>query len=198
MMIKERFCEKNEEKLVEIISNSYQLKRLFEILKESNIPFNYYIGAGCITNTIWNHLSGYPLTYGISDVDVVYFDNKDLSLTSEQKFTDYLVDKIGDFPFRLDVKNQARVHLWYEKKFGFSIQPYVSLEDAIHSWPTTATSLGIRKEQSDLFNIYAPFNLDDLFSMIVRPNKRMITREIYENKAIKWHKKWPELTVIPW
>ncbi|WP_425388939.1 nucleotidyltransferase family protein [Cytobacillus solani] len=90
-MIKERFCEKNEEKLVEIISNSYQLKRLFEILKESNIPFNYYIGAGCITNTIWNHLSGYPLTYGISDVDVVYFDNKDLSLTSEQKFTDYLV-----------------------------------------------------------------------------------------------------------
>ncbi|WP_425388940.1 nucleotidyltransferase family protein [Cytobacillus solani] len=88
--------------------------------------------------------------------------------------------------------------MWYEKKFGFSIQPYVSLEDAIHSWPTTATSLGIRKEQSDLFNIYAPFNLDDLFSMIVRPNKRMITREIYENKAIKWHKKWPELTVIPW
>lgn len=189
---------KKEENLVEIIRNSYQVMRVIETVKDSKLPFNYYIGAGCITNTIWNYLSGYPLTYGISDVDVVYFDNEDLSKASEQKLTEYLVDKIGDFPFRLDVKNQARVHLWYEKKFGFSIQPYVSLEDAINSWPTTATSLGIRKEQNDSFNIYAPFNLDDLFSIIVRPNKRIITREIYDNKAIKWQKKWPELTIIPW
>jgi hypothetical protein len=34
--------------------------------------------------------------------------------------------------------------------------------------------------------------------MIVRANKVQITREIYEKKAAKWTKLWPELVVIPW
>ncbi|WJV29726.1 nucleotidyltransferase family protein [Rossellomorea sp. AcN35-11] len=102
------------------------------------------------------------------------------------------------FSFKLDVKNQARVHLWYEKKFGFSIKPYESLEEAIDSWPTTATALGVRLERGGSHKIYAPYDLEDLYSMIVRPNKRMITREIYEAKANKWKNKWPMLKVIPW
>lgn len=35
------------------------------------------------------------------------------------------------------------------------------------------------------FKIYAPYHLDDLFSMVVRPNKLIVTREIFENKATK-------------
>ena len=186
------------ELLVETISNNEPLMRVIKVLKNLNLRFEYYIGAGCITNTVWNDISGYPLEYGISDIDIVYYAPDDITSENEKKLKDNLLNLLGDFQFKLDVKNQARVHLWYENKFGFSIKPYNSLEEAIDSWPTTATALGLRKEQDGTYKIYAPYDLDDLFSMVVRPNKLMITREIYENKVQKWREKWPKLMVVPW
>lgn len=190
--------KKYEDLLVKTISNSNPLNRVLQVLKDLNLPFNYFVGAGCITNTVWNDISGYPLEYGISDVDVVYFDFDDITSEGEKKLKDILLNLLGDFQFKIDVKNQARVHLWYKEKFGFSIKAYHSLESAIDSWPTTATALGLRLEQDGSHKIYAPYDLDDLFSMVVRPNKLMITREIYENKANKWKEKWPKLLVVPW
>ncbi|MFE7060931.1 nucleotidyltransferase family protein [Sutcliffiella sp. NPDC057660] len=187
-----------EDLLVATITKSEPLIRVLQILKDLNLPFKYYVGAGCITNTVWNDISGYPLEYGISDVDIVYYDPEDITLESEKKFKDILLRLLGDFQFKIDVKNQARVHLWYEDKFGFSIKPYNSLESAIDSWPTTATALGLRLEQDGSHKIYAPYDLDDLFSMVVRPNKLMITKEIFENKANKWQEKWPKLLVVSW
>ena len=186
------------ELLVETISNNEPLMRVIKVLKNLNLRFEYYIGAGCITNTVWNDISGYPLEYGISDIDIVYYAPEDITSENEKKLKDNLLNLLGDFQFKLDVKNQARVHLWYENKFGFSIKPYNSLEEAIDSWPTTATALGLRQEQDGTYKIYAPYDLDDLFSMVVRPNKLMITREIYENKAKKWLEKWPKLMIVPW
>ncbi|WP_455717684.1 nucleotidyltransferase family protein [Anaerosporobacter sp.] len=187
-----------EELLVEIISKNEPLMRLIKVLKDTILRSDYYVGAGCITNTVWNDISGYPLEYGISDIDIVYYAPEDITSESEKKLKERLLNLLGDFQFKLDVKNQARVHLWYEKKFGFPIKPYHSLEEAIDSWPTTATALGLRQEQDGTCKIYAPYELDDLFSMVVRPNKLLITREIYENKVQKWREKWPKLMVVPW
>ncbi|MBT2638590.1 nucleotidyltransferase family protein [Bacillus sp. ISL-39] len=184
--------------LVETISKNEPLMRVIKVLKDLNLPFQYYVGAGCITNTVWNDICGYPLVYGISDVDIVYYAPEDITSESEKKLKGKLLNLLGDFQFKLDVKNQARVHLWYENKFGFPIEPHQSLEEAIDSWPTTATALGVRQEEDGAFKIYAPYDLDDLFSLVVRPNKRMITREIYENKVQKWQEKWPKLMVVPW
>ncbi|MGG3471035.1 nucleotidyltransferase family protein [Neobacillus pocheonensis] len=187
-----------ENLLVKTVSKSEPLTRILQVLKELNLPFDYYVGAGCVTNTVWNDISGYPLEYGISDVDIVYYDLRDMKPEGEKELKEILKCQLGDFPFRLDVKNQARVHLWYESKFGFAIKPYLSLEAAIDSWPTTATAIGIRKEQNEVYKIYAPYQLDDLFSMVIRPNKLMVTREIFENKASKWKDKWPRLEIVPW
>ncbi|MNC63892.1 hypothetical protein D3C75_1140520 [compost metagenome] len=98
----------------------------------------------------------------------------------------------------VDLKNQARVHLWYRDKFGIELQPYVSLEAAIDSWPTTVTSLGARLAADGEWQIYAPFGLQDLFHLTLRPNKALISEEIYIAKTQKWLSKWPELTVVPW
>ncbi|NHM33612.1 nucleotidyltransferase family protein [Neobacillus terrae] len=187
-----------EELLVRTILKNEPIRKVLLTLKDLNFPFEYYVGAGCITNTIWNDISGYPLDYGISDIDIVYFDEYDLSSDSEKELKQKLKSKLLDYHFDFDVKNQARVHLWYESKFGFPIKPYSSLEAAIDSWPTTATAVGIRVEKNGLFKIYAPYNLDDLFSMVVRPNKLLVTKEIFENKANKWKKRWPKLQIIPW
>ena len=49
----------------------FQNKVVFEIINESQ-KFgleNYYIGAGCICQSVWNYQNGFELMYGISDVD---------------------------------------------------------------------------------------------------------------------------------
>ena len=35
---------------------------------------SWYIGAGAVAGTVWNHLHGYAPTHGIKDYDIVYFD----------------------------------------------------------------------------------------------------------------------------
>ena len=159
---------------------------------------NYYVGAGCITQTVWNYLSNNPLGYGIKDIDFVYFDDKNLDFESENKVISQVRELYSDLKIEVDVKNQARIHLWYKNHFGYAIEPYRSLESALNTWPTTATSIGVRNEKNNEFKVYAPFGLNDLFGKIVRANKAQITKQIYENKVSSWLKKWPDLTIIPW
>jgi hypothetical protein len=45
---------------------------------------------------------------------------------------------------------------------------------------------------------HAPYGYDDLFAMVVRPNRRLAPRHVYEAKAESWVQQWPELTILPW
>lgn len=183
--------------LESIIMSNKTLNTVIEGAKLLKID-NYYIGAGCIAQTVWNYLSGTSLNYGIKDIDFVYFDGVNLDLESENNVASKVKDLYSDLKIKVDVKNQARVHLWYESHFGYAIKPYTSLESAINSWPTTATSIGVRKGKDNEFKVYAPFGLNDLFGKIVRANKAQITKQIYENKVSNWLAKWPDLKIIPW
>lgn len=161
-------------------------------------PFPYYVGAGCLVQTVWNTLTGRAADYGVKDIDLVYYDADDLSEAGEARM-DARVKKIfADIPVPVDLKNQARIHQWYHGKFGIPLEPYPSLEAAIDSWPTTATSLGARLERTGEWCIYAPFGLEDLFTLTLRPNKTLINEAIYLGKTAKWRQKWPELLEIPW
>ena len=176
-----------------------QNKLLFEIfVKASGIGLgDYYIGAGCIAQTVWNYQTGLELMNGISDIDFVYYDGTDLSFDAENEKIRQITEIITPHIISLDIKNQARVHLWYKEHFGYDIKPYDSIENAINTWPTTATSVGVRLENTEL-KVYAPFGLNDLFGMIIRANKTQITEETYTQKVKKWSAVWPSLTIIPW
>jgi hypothetical protein len=158
---------------------------------------SWYLGAGGVTHTVWNQLHGFEPTHGIKDYDLVYFDPDDLSDRAEQKNAEIARARFADLGVKLDVKNEARVHLWYAQRFGRSIPPYRSTEHAISTWPTTASSIGVRRDDG-AFTVCAPFGLSDLFGMIVRPNKAIITRAVYEAKADRWSALWPKLSVVPW
>lgn len=142
--------------------------------------------AGCrgsaVAQTVSNHESGLPPHYGVADVDLVYFDPDDLSREGEERREQVARDRLLGLPARIDVKNQARAHLWCEVKFGYAIAPYVSARQAIATFPTTAAAIGIRPTPSGL-SVYAPFGLSDVFALIVRANKAQITRAIYEAKT---------------
>ena len=96
-----------------------------------------------------------------------------------------------------DVKNEARVHLWYEAKFGYAIEPYRSTEAAIATFPTTAAAIGVRVA-GGRFEVSAPIGLAELNNLIVRPNKAQITAEIYQAKVARWRALWPDLDIRPW
>lgn len=158
---------------------------------------SWYLGAGGVTQTVWNLLHGFDPTWGIKDYDLVYFEPGDLSATGEHAVEARAAQLVADLEVRVDATNEARVHLWYPARFGRTIPPYRSTEHAISTWPTTASSLGIRYTGSR-FVVCAPFGLRDLFAMVVRPNKAIVDRAVYEVKTRRWVELWPQLTVVPW
>lgn len=181
--------------LEQILFQNQRLKDVLTILSKSELK-NYYIAAGCINQIVFNYYHGNELNFGIEDFDIVYFDY-DLSYEKEDKIIKYVADLLKDIPVKLDIKNEARVHLWYEKKFDNKMDPYLSVEDAISSWGTSVTCIGVRLEEGKLI-VCAPHGLNDLFSMTIRPTKRLYTQEQYQIKTEKWKKKWPLLNVMPW
>lgn len=156
-----------------------------------------WLVAGALAQTVWNEHFGFDHGHGIADIDIVYFDPDDLSERSEAQATAMVRSLFPEVPAWIDVKNQARVHLWYAGRFGFEIEPYESMSDAIITFPTTATSLGIRPADG-LWQCDAPFGLADLMNGIIRPNKTQAARDVYEEKAELWMSLWPELTAIGW
>jgi hypothetical protein len=156
-----------------------------------------WLVAGVVAQTIWNYALGRPAEAGIKDADIVYFDANDLSEETELREEARLRRRFTPLGLKLDVKNEARVHLWYEKKFGYPIPSYRSTSAAIATFPTTATSIGVRWCGARL-ECCAPFGLDDLFALFVRPNKVQIMPAIYEAKVARWRAEWPQLTFVAW
>jgi hypothetical protein len=184
------------ERLEAALAQNRSLSELLARFDEIGLPDGWLV-AGAIAQTVWNLAFGKEAELGIKDVDLVYFDAQDLSPEAEAAQERRLRDLFRHLPIKLDVKNEARVHLWYEARFGYPIAPYSSTEDAIASFPTTATAIGVRRRASQ-FECCAPFGLDDLFGLVVRPNQRQITRGIYEAKGERWRSVWPQLAFVPW
>ena len=182
--------------LVDILQKNPYLKT---ILDSNPFPddIRWYLGAGCICQSVWNFLSGKEITTGIKDYDLVYYDAGDISKDTETKEQRRIKTMFSSLPIDVEVINEARVHQWFEVDFGKRIDQFRSCENAIDDWPTTATAIGVNKMNGKI-NVYAPYGLNDLFGMVVRPNKPAVLKRVYEEKIEKWTKKWSNLKVIPW
>lgn len=157
----------------------------------------WYFGAGGVSQTVWNIRHGFEPAEGIKDYDLVYFDPNDLSEDSRRAVEDEVAARLSSFDVVVDVHNEARVHLWYEQRFGRRIDPYRSTEHAVATWPTTASCVGVRRD-SDGLTVCAPYGLADALGMVARPNKAIVSRDVYEEKVLRWARRWPRLRVIPW
>jgi hypothetical protein len=156
-----------------------------------------YLAAGALYQTVWNCLSGQGPRSGIRDYDLNYFDPSDLSGEAEAAAAKRGADLFADLDATLDIRNEARVHLWYEDRFGVPCPPYASTEAAIMTFPSLSTCYGIRPVDGAL-EIYAPYGFADLFAMRARPNPVLAPREVYEAKVTRWRQRWPAVEVMPW
>ena len=184
------------ERLEAAIRKSWLLSGILGRFHEIDLP-ECWLVAGAIAQTVWNLSGGYPAERGIKDADIVYYDAADLSAEAEAAHELRIRALFAHLPIKLDVKNEARVHLWHEKVFGYSIRPYTSVGSAIASFPSTATAIGVRRH-AGVFESFVPFGVDDLFKLVVKPNKVQITAPIYEAKVARWRPLWPHLTFVPW
>ncbi|MFF4550400.1 nucleotidyltransferase family protein [Streptomyces sp. NPDC001435] len=158
----------------------------------------WYVTAGCLFQTVWNVVTDRPPTSGIKDYDIFYFDGTDLSWEAEDAAIKTGQEVFAGLPAKVEIRNEARVHLWYEQKFGVPCPPHESTEAAIDSFAATTCCLGVRLDPGGGWRVYAPHGLSDVFNLVVRPNPVLAPREVYEAKAARWRDEWPELTVLPW
>jgi uncharacterized protein len=158
----------------------------------------WYLAAGCLYQTVWNVVTGQPPQAGILDYDLVYFDGSDLSWAAEDAVIRAGQAVFAGLPAPVQIRNQARVHLWYERKFGVACPPHESAEAAIDTFEATTACLGVRLLPGQRWRIYAPHGFADVFNLVVRPNPVLAPREVYERKTARWRRQWPGLTVLPW
>jgi hypothetical protein len=154
-----------------------------------------WIVSGCLVQTVWNVRTSRAVDYGIRDYDIFYFD-PDTSWQAEDTVIRRVQDRLAHLGAGIEVRNQARVHLWYDEKHGL---PYPALQcstQGIDRFLTTTTQVGIRRNQNG-HEVYAPNGFDDIAAMIVRPNPGAnFSAENYTAKAARWKMLWPEITVL--
>lgn len=154
-----------------------------------------WLVAGCLVQSVWNAVTSRPIDHGIADYDVFYFDS-DTSWEAEDAVIRTLHARLAHLAAKVEVRNQARVHLWYPDKHGLPYPPLTCSTDGIDRFLTQNTQIGVRRA-GDGFDVYAPHGFDDVARLIVRPNRALsFSAANYEAKSARWKALWPELTVI--
>ncbi|KAH7126398.1 hypothetical protein B0J13DRAFT_148267 [Dactylonectria estremocensis] len=179
------------------LSSNPTLLRVLSHAAKLNPP-NWYLAGGAISQTIWNSVSGQPPETGISDYDLVYFDDSDVSWEAEDAVIQTSKNLFADEAVEIEIRNQARVHLWYSSKFGVPCPRHSSVEAGIDTWISTSAMIGVRLLEDGEWSVYAPRGLSDFYSMIVRPNPILGSVEAYNRKAARWRAIWKGLTIEPW
>lgn len=142
----------------------------------------WYLTAGALTQTVWNVVTCQDPERGINNYDLVYYDSTDISWEAEDVIIQAGRELFADIPVKVEIRNQARVQLWYEEKFGVSITQHESTEASIK--PNFA-NFGVRLLDDGQWSIYVLWGFSDVFSLTVRPN-RHDTKEVYCKKIARW------------
>lgn len=153
-----------------------------------------WLVSGCLFQTVWNIQTGRDAQHGINDYDLFYFD-PDTSYAAEDAVIRRVREAFADVSLAIEVRNQARVHLWYTEKFGAPYPPLSRASDGIDRFLMPCAQVGLR---ANAHEVYAPKGFADVVDMIVRPNSTpnfQVAR--YDEKTARWKACWPELTVLP-
>ena len=182
------------ERFTAILRATPPLMRVLSVARHLNLP-DWLVFSGAVYQPVLNHLTGRPLDYGIKDYDLGYFDASDLSYEAEDEVI-RRVEAAFDEPLRsmVEVRNQARVHLWFEAKFGEPYGPLSCTAEALERFASATFAVGVRLESDDRLRVEAPFGLADLFALRLRPNPRRKTVGFVRTSA-DVRRRWPEVVV---
>jgi len=170
---------------------------LLERAARLDVP-DWWLTAGAVFQTVWNVIDGRDPTAGIGDYDLFYFDDTDLSWDAEDAVIRRAAELFADIQRVVEVRNEARVHLWYQQHFGVPAERFTSTADAVDHFASTTCCFAVTQDAHRRLQVYAPHGYDDLFAQHLRPNPLLAPREVYERKAARWTAEWLGLIVDPW
>lgn len=156
-----------------------------------------WLTAGCLVQTAWNLQAQRRPHEGIDDYDLIYFD-PDVSWESEDRVIKRAAAVYGHLPIRIEIRNQARVPLWYRPKFLIDFPPVRNAEHAVLRFPSRTTAIAVTRFVNGEYAFYAPFGFRDALMGRVRPNFRLPLEQVYNTKVARWRQEWPALRVEPW
>ncbi len=151
--------------------------------------------AGAVYQNVWNALTGRPPGHGVRDYDLAYCDLADLSWAGEDAVIARARALFADLPAPVEVRNQARVHLWFEARFGEARAPLTSVEAAIAGYAAHAHSVGVRPTSEGTLEVLAPHGLEAVFDLAIAPARRSAHTADFRAKVARMRAIWPELRV---
>jgi hypothetical protein len=185
-------------RLTDLIRGCPWLMQVLATVRDSRLP-NAWVGAGAIRDLVWGQLYGTGFQpEAVRDVDVAFFDSIDLSRERDAEATEILRHTSPEVNW--EATNQAAVHTWYAAEFGGEpIAPLTSIEDAVSTWPETATAVAVRLGAADEIQICAPLGLADLMTGVWRRNPRSVSVEQSRTRLARHQprRRWPRVRVIP-
>jgi hypothetical protein len=151
-----------------------------------------HLVAGSVFQAVWNHLAGRTPGNGVKDYDIFYFDPSDLSYEAEDRVIRRVAALYADLSVTIELRNQARVHLWYEARFGAFLSPLRSARDGIDRYLVRCTCVGIEAATSQ---VYAPYGLEELWAGALCMNAANPLPELFRAKAESYRARWPFLSI---
>ena len=171
-------------------------RKILERLPMLGAP-NACLVAGSVYQAFWNALSDRPPAEGVKDYDLFYFDGDDLSYEAEDIVVRRAAALFADLDVLVDVKNEARVHLWYPQSFGGDYPQLRKVEDGIARFLVRSTCIGLMPQANGTLRLIAPYGIEETRRGELRPNPLWcpdIAR--FRAKAASYVARWPWLRII--
>ena len=176
--------------LQSMVSSDSQRMHVLRLVRDLQLP-DCWVAAGFVRSCVWDSMhqrSPSPLSH---DIDVIWHDPLQATPERDAILESMLRERDGTLGW--SVKNQARMHSRNADR------PYLSAPDAMRHWPETATAVGVRLGDQAEVEINAPFGLDDLFTLVVRPTERFLAEKhstyIDRLHSKNWQDIWPKLNI---
>ena len=111
------------ERLAAIVRGAPSLMQVLTTTRALDLP-DWLMMSGAVYQRVLNALTGRLPDYGVRDYDLGYFDASDISYDAEDAVIRRVAAAFVE-PLRsaVEVRNQARVHVWFEGHFGEPCTP---------------------------------------------------------------------------
>jgi len=187
-----RLILKTKQDIIKLIEADEWMMDILKTVQTLNLP-DWWVCAGFVRSKIWDVLHEFTKRTPLPDVDVIYFDQTNISAQIEKQLEGMLLEINNKVPW--SVKNEARMHVVN------NIPPYLSSIDAMSKFPETATALGVSINEQNEIILAAPCGIEDVLSLVVKPTPyfRQSTESLdifYKRIAKKnWQSTWSKIKV---
>lgn len=181
--------------LIEAVRADPKAVAVLEAARTLGLP-DPWLAAGAVYQNVWNALTGRTPGHGIKDYDLIYFDAGDLYWEGEDAVIRRCAEAFAALGTPVEVRNQARVHLWYERRFG---TPYASLScatDCLERYVAEAFMVAVRLDEAGRMILAAPRGLDAIFRMEITPERPESDTAEFRAKVRRWQAHWPQLRLL--